>query len=93
MNIISTKNRSTYRMSEDAHRSYGIQNWLCSKGYCLPDGGKYKVDKSQYEALLWDFVKHKIPDFKPRKGFKIERYIDRNFSEFCQFTNNKFKKS
>lgn len=81
-------------MPDDDHISYGIQNWLCTKGYCLKGGAKYKVDPEVYEALLKEFCLFDNPDFdlsKVKNRRTYERYIDKRFVKFCSFAHKKFK--
>lgn len=93
--IINTKNRSTKYHSKDFHKSYGIQSWLCSKGYCLSKVTKNKVDKVEYKNLLKEYILHDNPNFdfsKLKHGLEsMEKYVQNRFNKFATFTTNKFK--
>lgn len=94
--IVSTKNRSTKYHSDKFHRSYGIQNWLCGKKFCLAPNAKYKVDKDQYKELLKEFIKYDNPSFdfgKLKHGIEsMENYVQGRFNKFCTFcVDVKFK--
>lgn len=81
-------------MPDYAHRSYGIQNWLCGKGYCMDEGAKYKVNPQQYFDLLKEFCLKCRPDFKFGKGKELrsyEAFVDMHFFSFCSYVNKKFK--
>jgi hypothetical protein len=90
--ILSTKNKSTRFMPDQAHRAYGIQNWLCNRGYCLAPEAKYKVDKVMYKDLLKEFCNSQ-EDFdlsKVKDLGSYENYVNNRFSKFCQFCDKKF---
>lgn len=90
----NTKVASTRHHTQDYHNSYGIQNWLCRKGFCLAPGAKYKVDESQYQELLRAFVIHVNPefDFSRAKGIKtLERIVQQRFPAFCSFAVRYFQ--
>jgi hypothetical protein len=93
MSIISVKNRSTRYMPKHTHNSYGIQNWLCKKGFILSKETKHKVDSEKYYELLKEFCLS-IPEFDDNKIQKLggyERFVQDRFPKFCHFVSKKFK--
>lgn len=95
MMVISTKKRPTRYNSEQYHIAFGIQNWLCQKGYCLTGNSKYVVDKTLYKNLLKDFILSERPDFdfsKMKRGLEtMERFAHNRFSKFRNYANNEYK--
>jgi hypothetical protein len=74
------------------HRSYGIQNWLLSKGFCA--SSKFKIDEYLYTELLQDFILYDNPNFdfnKPINMDKYEKYIQDRWVNFCNFCVKKFR--
>lgn len=93
--IVSTKKRSSRYNKPKFHAAYGIQNWLCAKGYCLSGNVKYVVDKEQYKELLKAFCLHDNPQFdfsKVKKLETYESYVNNRFQKFCVFATKRFKK-
>lgn len=91
---VNTKNRTTRYHSKEHHRSYGIQSWLCGKGFILAKGAKYRVDKDLYKELLKEFCLYDNPEFdfsKVKNMISYEKYVENRFHKFCTFVCNKFK--
>ncbi len=89
--IVNTKKASTKFHPTKFHYAYGIQNWLCSKKYCVAKDNIHKVDKEQYKELIKAFCLSMNPEFDFTKGMeKWEEFIQNNFPKFCLFANKKF---
>lgn len=91
--IVSTKGVSNRYQSDSFHRAYGIQKWLCDKGYILAEGSKYKVDKVMYKELLKLFCLDQKPDFDFSRSTmeKQEQFVTNRFPQFCQYCTKLFK--
>jgi hypothetical protein len=84
------------RYSPDSqHRTYGIKNWLISKGFCLWEDSENMIDGEQYKELLKEFCLHHKPDFDLSKVKNLgtyEQYVTNHFQEFCHFCINIYYK-
>jgi len=75
-------------MRQDQHNSYGIQQWLTSKGYCVFKGSRYKIDREKYLELLKNFCLEDNPlfDFSKAKHISnFESYVQNRFTKFCNY--------
>ena len=86
------KQRTTKYDKSSKHNAFGIQKWLCSKGYCVKEGYKYVVDNVEYWKLLKEFYKSLTGNDKYQKDVVPERFVQDNFKKFCVFCVNKYKK-
>lgn len=92
MAIYNTKRTKTTKYDKSfKHKSFGIQKWLCSKGYCLKENHKHIVDKEEYKTLLKDFVIF-VTKLENCKGIDPEQFVNDNFNKFCSFCVKRYKK-
>lgn len=89
MAIINIKTRSTKFHSDNFHRSYGIQKWLCSKGLCINENANHKVNDTMYFDLLSEFYIKNNPEKIKTNLKECEIYVQNNFQKFCHFAINK----
>jgi hypothetical protein len=90
MNI--KRNKPTRFHNDKIHRSFGIQNWLCKKGFILSN--KNAINGELYKGLLKDFCLFIKPDFDFSLVTGMETYesfCQSHWIEFCNFCINKFK--
>ncbi len=94
MRAKDTKKRSTRFHDKSYHKSYGIQNWLVTKRYCMREGAVWRVDPDQYRELIKEFCLTKKPNFKPLKKLgatkSYEAFIHSRFKDFTQFAGRKY---
>ena len=69
------------------HVSFGIQNWLKSKGFCL--NGK-ELDKETYKNTLRAFYESETGSAKFLGTDTPEGFADSNFPKFCTFCIKRF---
>jgi hypothetical protein len=92
MNIINVKRKKTTKYNTvKHHQSYGIQNWLVSKGIAVEPKHPNRVMSAKYKELLMAFC-NTLENFDPSKikGFHTyESYVQNNFNKFCSFAIKK----
>ena len=93
MAIYNTKRTKTTKYDKSfKHKSFGIQKWLCSKGFCLKENHKHIVDSVEYWKLLKEFYKYLTGNDKYQQGIVPERFVQANFNKFCSFCIKRYKK-
>ena len=92
MAIYNTKRTKTTKYDKSfKHKSFGIQKWLCSKGFCLKENHKHIVDKEEYKQLLREFYTF-ITGLDKFKNVEPEEFVQANFNKFCSFCVKRYKK-